>query len=325
MSHRLLSHGSIHQLPLLFALSVAVFVSHGTELVGQTKIVVPGSGQRVPGVGDDFEDENWSFAFRGQKSSENIDNQQRLPAGESSNGRWYEGIKRGYPDIVRRVATPEGGPEGSTGALLLQSLRTGVPGRPSGKLQQDDFICNVNYRLRRPIPISREPNFVVRVFLPPVDEWENRTGPHFSVRCALEATVAKKQTGLFASSGNEKEIYWPGMFLEFVSKDGRTREHDYAYLRVRSNRGGGDYVGRRLEVTGWWTFGMSVTRDGQVHYFAKPGLEDLTAEDRIASEFPYGYRAGNFMTFFFNVCNGDNGKTWSTPFVIDNAEVFVAN
>ena len=46
---------------------------------------------------------------------------------------------------------------------------------------------------------------------------------------------------------------------------------------------------------------MSYTPDGQVHYFAKPGIEDLTEKDRIASQFPYGYRChfAAFKTFFF--------------------------
>ena len=292
----------------------------------QVQALVPGSGQVVPGVGDDFEDENWSFRFAGQKSSENIDEQQRMPAGSSTNGRWYEGIKRGYPDVVKRVATPEGGLEGSEGSLLLRSLYTGVPGRVSHKLQQDDFICNVNYRLKQSIPVSRAPSFVVRVFLPPVDEWEERSGPHFAVRCALGTHARKEAKGFLAvGSRIEEETYWPGMFLEFVPKNGRDRQDDYAYIRIRSNSRGGDYRGIPITVTGWWTFGMSVTPDGRVHYYAKPGVDELTEEDHLASEFPYGYRCEEFQTFFFNVCNGDDGRTWSTPFIIDDARVYVAN
>lgn len=317
-----------HQLKLLSFIAAAILalVSSRSGISAQDRALVPGTGQVVKGVGDDFEDENWSFQFAGQKSSENIDEQQRLPAGKSANGRWYEGVKRGYPDVVQRVSTPEGGLAGSEGALLLRSLRTGVPGQVSHQLQQDDFICNVNYRLKQSIPVSRAPSFVVRVFLPPVDEWEERSGPHFAVRCALGTHARKEAKGLFAvGSRVEEETYWPGMFLEFVPKNGRDREHDYAYIRIRSNSRGGDYRGVPISVTGWWTFGMSVTPDGRVHYYAKPGIEDLTEADHLASEFPYGYRCEEFQTFFFNVCNGDDGKTWSTPFIVDDASVYVAN
>lgn len=310
-----------------WSLAIAVMLVSSAPAFGQRSApVVPGTGQIVEGVGDDFEDADWEYRFAGPKSSEEIDGNKRLPTGESRNRRWYEGIKRGDPDVVKRVETPEGGLPGSEGALLLQTLRTGVPGRTSNKMQQDDFICNVHYRLRQTIPASRAPNFVVRVFLPPVDEWENRTGPSFAIRSALGTTVRKEGGGLFSSisSKMEAETYWPGMFIEFVSKNGRNQEHDYAYLRIRSNSRGGDYKSIPIEVTGWWTFGMSITPDGRVHYYAKPGIEDLTAEDHLASEYPYGYRCEHLKTFFFNVCNGDDGRTWSTPWIIDDAKLYVA-
>jgi hypothetical protein len=67
---------------------------------------------------------------------------------------------------------------------------------------------------------------------------------------------------------------------------------------------------------------MSFTPDGMVHYFASPGVDDLTAEDHITSQYPYGYRTEWMKTFFFNVCTKDDGKTWSTPWVIDDPKVY---
>ena len=67
---------------------------------------------------------------------------------------------------------------------------------------------------------------------------------------------------------------------------------------------------------------MSFTRDGMLHFFAKPGIEDLTKDDHIGSQFSYGYKCQRFKTFFFNVCNGDNGRTWSTPFIIDDPRMY---
>jgi len=79
-----------------------------------------------------------------------------------------------------------------------------------------------------------------------------------------------------------------------------------------------------VEQLGWWTLGMSVSPDGQVHYYARPGIEDLTAEDRIASSYPFGRRAVSFHTFFFNVCNGDDNQTWSTEWIIDDPKMYLA-
>ena len=80
-----------------------------------------------------------------------------------------------------------------------------------------------------------------------------------------------------------------------------------------------------VEDFGWWTFGMSYTGDGQVHFYAKKGVENLTAADHLASKFPYSYQAEEFETMFFNFCNNNDGKTWSTPFLIDDAQLFVVN
>ena len=282
--------------------------------------LIPGTGQKVEQVGDDFEDPEWRYIARNPKSSRNLDEQERLPAGEAANGRWYEGIKRGHPDVVRRVPTPKGGLPGSKGALLLRSVWTGIPGRPSYGSQQDDFICDIHYKLGGAIPVWQSPNAVVRVCLPPVAKWENRDGTHFGFRIACDTTVRKQGGGFFSSSYVKRETYWPGMFIDFTPARGDQPAH--ASLRVRANSYGGDYESIPIKQTGWWTLGISVTPDGRVHYYASPGVDKLTAKDRIASEFPYGYRAERFKTFFFNVVSADDGRSWSTPFVVDDCELY---
>lgn len=287
--------------------------------------IVPGSGEWLSQVGDDFEDPNWNYIPNNPKSSEDIDENQRMPLGKSQNGRWYEGVKRGHPDVVKRVATPEGGLIGSQSSMLLQSLQTGIPGRPSRKMHQDDFIANVQYRLGGPIAVSRTPSCTTRVFLPPIEEWENRSGPHFAFRAALETTILETKTSFLLPSKQQKEeIYWPGFFIVLESKGETGKDNDFAYLRIRADRNGNDFRGPQIEVTGWWTLGMSFTPDGMVHYYAHPGIDDLTEEDYITSQYPYSYRCETFRTFFYNVINGDNGSTWSTAWVVDDPKVYVA-
>ncbi len=313
-----------------FIATAAMVVISGltSNNVNAQRAVVPGTGSEIIGVADDFEDPNWGYTPRDPKSTEDIDENQRGPMGRSLNGRWYEGIKRGHPDIVKRVETPAGGLPGSTGALLLKSKFTGLPGRPSGKMHQDDFVANVQYRLKRRLDVSEVPSVTTRVFLPPVDEWENRSGPHFGFRLALETTAMvdkESGVGIFKRTTREmgNEVYWPGMFIEFENKGQTRREHDYAYLRIRSNRRGGDFKGPQITTTGWWTLGMSVTPDGMVHYYASPGVDDLTQDDYITSQFPYDYRCERFRTFFYNVCSADDGRRWSTAFVVDDPKVYV--
>lgn len=310
-------------IPMMLA---SVWTFGDAPMASAQRAVVPGAGTEIVGVADDFEDPNWQFIPNNPKSTEDIDENQRAPMGKTTNGRWYEGIKRGHPDEVKRVPTPSGGLAGSSGAMLMRSRDTGIPGRPSGEMHQDDFVCNVQYRLKRPIQISEVPSVTTRVFLPPVAQWEPRSGPHFGFRLALETTAMIEQrigkTPLKTKSkGNE--VYWPGMFIEFESKAQTGKEDDYAYLRIRSNSQGGDFRGPQITQTGWWTLGMSVTPDGMVHYYAKPGIEELTEDDYITSQFPYSYRAERFRTFFYNICSADNGRQWSTAFIVDDPKVYV--
>ncbi len=298
------------------------------QIPGGARPVVPGTGNEIVGVADDFEDPKWDYIPRNPKSTEDIDENQRGPMGRSTNGRWYEGIKRGHPDIVKRVATPSGGLPGSTGSLLLKSMQTGIPGQPSGTMHQDDFVANVQYKLNRTLNVSEAPSVTTRVYLPAVDTWENRSGPHFGFRLALETTaMVDKEIGIGIFKRTKKEmgneVYWPGLFVEFESRNDSGKEADYAYLRVRSNSRGGDFRGPQITTTGWWTMGMSVTPDGMVHFYASPGVDDLTEEDYITSQFPYDYRCERFRTFFYNVCSADDGRRWSTAFIVDDPKVFV--
>lgn len=291
--------------------------------------LVPGTGQKISKVGDDFEDPDWKYVGNFPKVT-NIKEEtqsQNGPSGRSKNGRWFEGMKRGQPDYIRRVETPSGGLETSTGALALRTLQTSIPNRPTHQQQQDDFIADVMYKFGK-ISASRSPSVVTRVYFPPVKDWENRTGCHFAFRLALETTPRPGRGGGLFSKKEEgfDGIYWPGMFIDFQSKEGRGatgKDHDYATIRIRANSRGGEFRGKQISQTGWWTLGMSVTPDGMVHYYAKPGVDDLTEEDYLSSQYPYGYQALRMRTFFFCICNGDDNKTWSTQFIVDDPSVYV--
>ena len=292
-----------------------------------TATVVPGTGTFISHVGDNFEDPNWSFVHNHPKSSQETSFSENGSGGgrkgRSVNGRWFEGPKRGQPDTLRVVATPEGGLEGSRGSLLMQTLNSGIPGRISNQTEQDDLIVNCTSRLKTNIRPSETPNFVVRVFLPPPEFWENRSGPHFGLRAGCSATATKTTGGFFGGGKTTNEPYWPGMWIHFRSETSKNQDKDSAFLKVRGDRLGRDFFVRELDQFGWWTFGMSITPDGQVHYYASPGVDPLTPEDHLTSQYPYSYRALSFRTFFFNVCNRNDGHSRSTPFVIDDPQLYL--
>lgn len=296
-------------------------------------IPVPGTGLKIDKVGDDFEDAEWKYIYNGYKSSDENDKQQRLPAGISKNGRWFEPVMRGQPDKIERVATPKGGIEGSTGSMYMASIFPGVPGRPSGKVEQDDFCASCVQPMGGRIPISWQPNCTVRVFVPPMELWENRVGASFGYRLGLKASHEKKDER--GRSQGYLEDYWPGMFfrmeqrvVDIPAKDDQPASRQtqrYMRIAIRSDGRGRDLPGPNLTETGWYTLGMTCTADGAVHYFFRQGVEDLRAEDRIASHFPYGFRASQFETFFFDVLSRDDGKTWSTPWIVDDAFLYLSS
>ncbi len=276
--------------------------------------LVPGTGQKLENVGDDFEDPDWAYIFNGPKSSREQDGRARPPMGRSKNGRWFEGPGRGHPDLIRRVPTPPDGLEGSQGALMLATRYSGVLKRPSRENGQDDLFMHVAHRVGGVIPVSQGPSAVVRVFVPPFDRWENRTGASFGFRTTVR--------GINPKSG-EREAIWPGLFFHFNSQTSRRVAEDSAYLIVRAGPRGNDYRGPKVEP-GWWTLGMSFTPDGRVHFYASPGVDDLTEDDRIGSHYCYGYRCVQFKDVFFDVFNANNGRNWSTAWIIDDPAVYVA-
>jgi len=313
----------------VWILSVAVALAGSASVMAQYMYrAVPGRGQKVSEVGDDFEDPEWGYHDNVPKSSTNIDHQDRLPAGISKNQRIYESTYRGEPDVIKRVETPEGGLRGSKWSLSMRSLQTGIPGRPSGKMQQDDLLINVSSLMGGPIPVTKSPSVVVRVFLPPFDQWEKRTGASFGFRAELEGSSMKPYVSksLFSRSTKmrrKEEAYWPGFFIQFNSKtDGQNKE-DSAILLIRAGTEGEDIVGPRITETGWWTLGMAFTPDGTTHFYASPGVDPLTERDHIATTKPYGHTAEKLNTFFFNVVNQDDGRNWSTEWIVDDPTLYL--
>jgi hypothetical protein len=306
------------RLTVLRTAMLPVIVALYTSAPALAQPVVPGTGQLVPQAVDDFEDPNWSYVYNAPKASNENDKQTRGPTGMSKNGRFFEPALRGQPDFIQRVETPPGGLAGSTGAMMIATRDSGVPGRPSRQQQQDDLIA----RLGGAISVSRSPSVVVRVYLPPFEEWQPRTGNSFGFRASCygrRPPNAPRKRGSPAS-----DTYWPGFFIHFYSKSDRRTPQDYAALLIRSDARGADFWGPRIDGPGWWTMGMSFTPDGQVHYYAKAGVEDLTAQDYLASHYCYGFRCQRLETYFFDVISPDDGKTWSTKWIVDDPMVFVA-
>lgn len=309
-------------LPIVFALA---FLNLVVPVQAQ---FVPGTGQQIVEVFDDFEDPTWDFTLNLPKSSANIDKVERHPSGFSSNGKFLESMYRGTPDFVRRVETPEGGIPGSTGSLAMQTLNSGIPGSRSHTFQQDDLIAAVQNKLGYSLPASWAPSYVCRVYVPPFEKWERRNGSHFGFRADCVTTITTPTMGRFfknVASMKKQEQYWPGFFIQLNMKNMTGAQEDSAVILIRSDERGHEVPGPKITKPGWWTLGMSFTPDGRVHYYAHEGVANLTAKDHIYSNFPYGYKCEQTTTYFFNIVNQDDGRSWSTRWIVDDPKVYVAS
>ncbi|SFJ38712.1 hypothetical protein [Planctomicrobium piriforme] len=294
--------------------------------------LVPGSGTLVNQ--DKMEDPKFIYTPNLPKSSKEEDEQVRYPLGGSNNGMWFESPKRGSPDSVKWVEAPVGALPGSTGCLYLRTRDSGVPGHPGYNFRkegvhqaQDDFIMKA-----RPLSVSSSPSTVVRVYLPAWENWEQRNGVSFGLRAGMQGPMEKEKETigrkLFGrgrmTKVTEMEPYYPGFFIQFIPGNDPNNKtgQPYAMILLRSDELGHEMQGPVIREPGWWTLGMSVTPDSRVHYYASPGVDDLTQADYIRSSIPYGIRGTTFNTIFFNVCSADNGQSWSTPWIIDDPSVY---
>lgn len=315
-----------HGLPfwgrLVLLLAAPVIVSPAVTL-GQ---VVPGTGELVNT--DDFEDASWEFEMNWPKSSKEEDEQVRYPLGRTKNGMWIESPKRGFPDTVKRVETPAGGLPGSTGAMYLRSRDTGIPGRPGRKQAQDDFVMSA-----KPMSVGAYPNYTVRVYIPEWDQWEQRQGVSFGIRAGLQGPQTKEKElsvggrffrGKRTETVTEMEPYYPGFFIQFnpAHAPNNALKKPHAMILIRADHLGHEVNGPKIMEPGWWTFGMSVSPDGQCHYYAHAGVAELTASDHLYSAVPYMIRGTTFNTIFFNIVTNDDGQNWSTPWIIDDPKIY---
>jgi hypothetical protein len=170
--------------------------------------------------------------------------------------------------------------------------------------------------LKHYIPVSQGPSLVVRVYVPPFEEFEDRTGSSFAVRATLR--------GLNPEKDNKSEPYWPGIFVNYKRPQNRRKNEAPAQWVVRASRPGGDFAVKQLTEPGWYTLGMSFTPDGMVHYFIRQGTEDLQSSDRVASVYPYNFQAVYFIDVFFDVFGSNDNQTWTTGWVIDDPAVYLA-
>ena len=225
-------------LPLQSKADEATSVSH---VLGRTKPLYV--------LWDDFEDPDWSYNPQTE---------------EFANKLWRGGSSRGVPELLERVPTPNGGKKGSTGALEIRTNEIEI--YRDGHLGQEDLLtAEYEQKLGRKLTRADQPVFIVRVWLPPFDQW----GDYYSFGFRHES---------FLENGS-KDQHYSTIWLTY---DRGINPKPFFKYRVGTNELFYEvYDPRLIEKDGWWTIAVAFDENGFCHYYARPGAGDLTEEDRL--------------------------------------------
>ncbi len=291
-----------------FALIALLLLMHGM-LIAQP---LPGAGQRVTIMSDDFEDPSWTFNRDGNFG------------GISSNGKWFGAgppSDRGTPEVIEHLPTPAGGPAGSSYALRLRS----TDNDGDGTSNQEDFHFQYASQLfGRPFARSDLPSFTTYVNIP-----------------ALDTLVPNVKNLGFRVQAHDDELnngigglYYPSIWI------GHTAIPDSfgppgARLLARLGDGiSSDETVGRIDQAGWWSLGLSFGSDGVGHYFASPGTDALTAADKIYDTSRFPNRPSFFappaplmdrvsISFFSLSYQGKAPNALSPDFAIDEFSTYI--
>lgn len=196
------------------------------------------------------------------------------------------------------VTPPDGGKLDSFGALEI--------GRIIDPMQQEMLSPTFAKKRGRVLKRADKPVFIVRVYLPPFDEYYG-----FGFR----------QQSYMKDIGNiihvEDDKYSPSIW---VKNDSRGVSF---YFRAANDSEGDQPAGPKVEP-GWWTWAIAFDDNGIGYYYISKGTNVPTKNDEVldTSKFPApnNPRTDEIEYSFFAISkNGGNSK-----FVIDDYEVWVA-
>jgi hypothetical protein len=244
-------------------------VLHGVADVG-AEILIPGSGTPIEVC--DFE-----------RSSEHAEDVYDYGAGRTGTGYGLCGSLRGVPENIVASPPQPGALPGSRRALYFEredrarsrfyeenpeAVGTQVYGVPDEE-NQDDFLLRAGRFVA-----SDGLSITVRYFV--------------DLNRDAYCSFALRSTGWF-TDGREHQRIYPAVWL-YSADDGTGAFRDLrAFLRVADfSTGDRGFYKRDLlldlpDKEGWWTLGLAFSHDGDVHYFASPGSDELTPADYLTS------------------------------------------
>lgn len=273
---------------------------------------VLGRTDRLDNISDDFEDPNWEY-----------DRQNHI----SSNRFWRgsPGLKgsdksdRGDPEILERVTPPKDGKTGSTGAL---KIGTNLPDDDNNPTQDDLRTLSFEEKLERKLTRIDQPVFIMRIWLPSFDQLEKNH--QFGFR-------------LEAQSNDTPNSYYPSIWLRYnhiLQRKDRNYVFRGSHFFFRifyldgSNMKYCEEYGGPIKQPGWWTIAITFDENGVCYYYARPGVDALSEENKIFDDIQFNIKSGKKALLMDHVNAGlislgyQKEGNISPRFVIDDYEVW---
>lgn len=250
-------------------------------------------------IWDDFESPNWNYNYQDHVCC---------------HGFWIGTIglgepDRGDPELLKCIATPDGGKNGSTRAL---EIRTNEIDSDKVPYQEDLRTINFEKKLGRKLTRTDQPVVTVRVWLPPFDQW----GDYYKFGFRQEF-IRKNDFQYYQ--------YYASIFFVY------DKPRPFFIFRIHPNleKKAIEILGGPIRKPGWWTLAIAFDEKGVDYYYARPGVDIPTEEDKIfdtrqlkAKEDTYDSSMDKVAYSFFSLMYPETGNA-SPQFVIDDYEVWV--
>ncbi len=258
---------------------------------------VLGRTVRLDALCDDFEDTNWHYDYQEHTCYR----------------RFWQPSGRGEPKLLKRVTTPSGGKQGSTGAL---EIRTNYNANDRHPDQKDLQTAEFEQKLGRKLTRADQPVFIVHVWVPPFDQWTK--GCDFGFRHA-------SRSNKLITSQNKPGDYYPSIWLRHPPDT-----DPWFWFRIGHDmEKAPDRPGGPIKQPGWWTLALAFDEKGVGHYYTSPGVDLPTEKDRMLDTTQFKTTNGTDNPIMDYVGNGFFTLGYPkdikiTPqFVIDDYDVWV--
>lgn len=254
---------------------------------------VLGRTVRLDALCDDFEDINWSYNPQTEVFNKKL---------------WRGGSGRGVPELLKRITTPDGGKDGSIGALEIRTNETEIY-KDNYPNQEDLLTAEYEQILKHKLTRADQPVFIVRVWLPPFDQWGDQRSFGFRHESFLE--------------NGAKDQHYSTIWLVY---DRSIKPKPFLKYRIGTNELFYEvYDPRLIEQDGWLTiaYGHKIKKHKGIGIPTNKGVIDNITITSLLTKYGKDALMMKYINYsFFSLGYPISGNT-SPRFVIDDYEVWV--